>query len=60
VYSGLASHTALLTVSASNFSHLRNGFLATALPLSVVSLDAPKLFVATEMRRNRETSGSLE
>jgi len=37
-----------------------NDVLATALPLSVVSLAAPKLFVATETTRNRENSGRLE
>jgi hypothetical protein len=47
-------------VSASTFSDLRRDLLATALPLSVVSLDAVKLFAATETRRDRETSGSLE
>jgi hypothetical protein len=34
--------------------------LAIVLPFPVASLDAPKLFVATETRRNPETSGSLE
>jgi hypothetical protein len=47
-------------VSASIFSYLRNDFLATALPLSVASLDAPKLFAATETARNRETSSVPE
>jgi hypothetical protein len=47
-------------VSARTFSHLRKDFLATALPLSVASLDAPKLFVATETTRKRETSGAPE
>jgi hypothetical protein len=47
-------------VSVSIFSYLRNDFLATALPLSVASLDAPKLFVPTETARNRETSSVPE
>jgi hypothetical protein len=60
VFSGLASPTSLLPVSVSIFSYLRNDFLATALPLSVASLDAPKLFVPTETARNSETSSVPE
>jgi len=60
VYSGLASRTALLSVSASTFSHLRNDLLATVLPLPVASLDAPKFLVATETWRNHEAGGSQE
>jgi hypothetical protein len=49
-----------LPASASNFSHLQNDLLATALPLPVASLDAQRLSVVTETTRNRETGGSLE
>jgi hypothetical protein len=60
VYSGLASHTTLLSVSASTFSHLRNDLLATVLLPPVASLDAPKLFVAIETWRIHETGGLQE
>ena len=59
MFSGLAQHTALLLIAALYFQSLTNSTcLAVVLHVPVVSLEAPKLFVATQTRG--ETSGPLE
>src|SRR6202051_1222302 len=47
VYGGLASHTALLPLWASTFSHLRNGCFGNRFAFSIASLDAPSPLVAS-------------
>ncbi len=59
MFSGLAQRTALLLIVGLYFPSLTNSTcLAVVLHVPVVSLEAPKLFVATQTRG--ETSGPLE
>jgi hypothetical protein len=59
VFSGLAQHTALLLIVGLYFQSLTNSTcLAAVLHVPLVSLEAPKFFVATQT--SGETSGPLE
>jgi hypothetical protein len=59
VFSGLASHTSLSLVVGLYFQSLTPSTnLATLLPLPVVSLDAPNLFVAAQGRRKLTAPGT--
>jgi len=61
LYSRLASYTAALARAGLYFQSLTQMmFWQPPLPLSVVSLAAPKLFVADRNDENRENSGRLE
>jgi hypothetical protein len=50
---GLTSHTTLLSVSTSIFSHLRNEFFGNRFAFPVVSLDATEMFRSDRSEKPR-------
>jgi hypothetical protein len=60
VFSRLALEIVMLPISVFPLSRLPNQRVGNPVASLVVSVHGPKLFVATETRRNRESSGSPE